>query len=80
MSKGPGRVQRKIDSILASNLDDSFTVEELCQRVYEHSQIQKRHRVAVIRAAKAVIKRHPDVVCWHSESRGRTLVFFNHRA
>jgi hypothetical protein len=80
MSKGLGRVQREIDSIFENNPNDSFTVEELYIRIYGRYRIEKRHRVAVIRAAKAVAQRHPNIVSWRAEIRGRTLLFFNHRS
>ena len=80
MSKGPGRIQRTIDAIFKDNPDSAFTVEELCCRVYGDGKREKRHRVAVIRAAKAVIKNLPDIVIWNAEWRGGTLIFFNHRS
>jgi hypothetical protein len=80
MSKGLGRIQRTIDVIFKDNPEGAFTVEELCSSVYGDGKIEKRHRVAVIRAAKAVAKNFPDIVVWHAEWRGGTLIFFNHRS
>src|SRR5205807_9024028 len=80
MSKGPGRIQRTIDAIFKDNPDSAFTVEELCSGVYGYGKREKRHRVAVIRAAKAVAKNLPDIVVWNAEWRGGTLIFFNHRS
>jgi hypothetical protein len=79
MSKGLGRIQQKIDAIFTEDPDESFTIEELCQRVYDREHwIAKRHRVAVLRAAKVIAKRHPNIVCWRAEIRGRTVMFLNH--
>jgi hypothetical protein len=77
MSKGLGRVQREIDSIFRLEPEGAFTVEDLCWRIYVCLG-EKRHRVAVIRAAKAVAKRHPGIHWWRSERAGSTLIFFHH--
>jgi hypothetical protein len=80
MSKGPGRIQPAIHDIFRDERDGAFTVEELCDRVYGYGKAEKRHRVAVIRAAKAVAKDLPDIVIWNAEWRGGGLIFFNHRS
>jgi hypothetical protein len=75
MSRGFGTVQRKIAEVLAANPDDAFTVAELCWQVYGEYSAEKKHRVAVIRAAKALIEKRPDIG-WTGSS-GYGLVFFN---
>jgi hypothetical protein len=77
MSKGPGRVSRAIEAALDAEPDNAFTVEDLCDRVYRGiNRVEKKHRVAVLRAAKAIVARHPDLDCMTSEGLG-TLVIFN---
>ena len=61
MSKGFGSVQRKIAEILAANIDDAFRVDELCRKVYGDYLVEKKQRVSVIRAAKALVKKRPDL-------------------
>jgi hypothetical protein len=50
MSRGLGDVQRGILSIIEANSDGAWTVEELCQKIYQTKRVEKKHRVAVIRA------------------------------
>ncbi len=50
MSRGPGRIQRKIVDLIAANPDGAWTKAGLCQHVY--GLVEKRHRVAVIRASE----------------------------
>jgi hypothetical protein len=55
MSRGYGRVARTIETIFGKNPDGVFTVEELARAVYRDAQsVDKKHRVAVLRAAKQV--------------------------
>jgi hypothetical protein len=46
---------------LDAKVDEAFTVYELCREVYGASA--KKHRVAVIRAAKGLLKTRPDLGC-----------------
>jgi hypothetical protein len=78
MSRGFGTVQRKIAEMLAANPDDAFTVEELCRAVYGVSPPEKRHRVSVLRAAKALVEKRPEIG-WTGAS-GYGLAFFNSRS
>jgi hypothetical protein len=75
MSRGFGAVQRKIAEILTANPDDGFTVPELCWAVYGVSPPEKRHRVSVLRAAKALMATRPEIG-WTGAS-GYGLAFFN---
>jgi len=77
MSKGFGSVQRKIAEVLAANVDDAFRVDELCRRVYGKYRVEKKQRVSVIRAAKALVKKRPDLSWMGSSGPGMGLVFFN---
>jgi hypothetical protein len=77
MSKGFGSVQRKIAELLAANVDDAFRVDELCWKVYGEYRVEKKWRVSIIRAAKALVKKRPDLD-WTSSSGPRGgLAFFN---
>ncbi len=74
MSKGPGRIERAIDAILDAEPESAFTVEKLCERVYPDTNgVEKKHRVAVIRAAKNLLVRRPEVVWQRGEGLGKTL-------
>ena len=77
MSKGPGRIERRIEAIFDAEPDNALVVQELCERVYDvpKAAVQKAHRVAVIRAAKNVASRRPEFTWQFAENRGRTLVF-----
>lgn len=55
MSKGPGHVQRVVVAAFADKSDDAFTTKELVALAYPGAnRPEKKHRVAVLRAAKAV--------------------------
>jgi hypothetical protein len=78
MSKGPGHVSRAIEAALEAEPDNAFTIEDLCDRVYRGvNRVEKKHRVAVLRAAKAIVARCPDFDCMTGEGLGGTLVIFN---
>ena len=78
MSKGPGRIERAIADILDGEADNAFTTEDLCERVYPGvNRVEKKHRVAVLRAANGLVKRRDNTGCWWGENLGRTRVYFN---
>ena len=77
MSKGFGAVQRKIAEVLAKDSDDAFRVDELCREVYGDDVPEKKQRVAVIRAGKALVKKRPDLSWTGSGGPGLGLVFFH---
>jgi hypothetical protein len=79
MSRGPGWVEQKVEAVFKANGDNAFTTDDLCRRVYRPRSrkalpIEKKHRVAVIRAAKRVAERMgwTWLMSW---GRGGTLVF-----
>jgi len=77
MSRGPGKIERAIEAVFAAEPDDAFTTADLCDRVYPGlNRVEKKHQVAVIRAAKKVCGR-TGWVCYRTESLGGTLVFCN---
>src|SRR5690348_8529156 len=82
MSKGPGRIERAIEAAFAAEPDNGFTVEDLCIRAYPGEfkygyTIDKKHRVAVIRAAKKVVSRNSNLAIQEAKTRGGTLTIYN---
>jgi hypothetical protein len=77
MSRGPGRIERVIEGAFRTHPSGTFTVEELVAIAYpEAAQVEKKHRVGVIRAADKVATR----LWWDkaaSESFHHPLVYFN---
>lgn len=74
MSRGPGRVQRGIEAAFAAEPDNAFLLSELCERVYRGiNRIEKKHRVAVARAAKLI----PRLAVIKRDTLGRELVFYD---
>ena len=52
MSRGPGKVQRILIAEFAEKPGEFPDTAELCRTVYGVKTVEKRHRVAVIRALK----------------------------
>lgn len=53
MSRGPGHIERTIKELFVAEPDAAFTTEQLCRKVYPRIRhVLKKHRVAVLRAAK----------------------------
>ena len=58
MGSGPGRIERAIEAALAAEPDNAFNTEDLCDRAYPGvNRVNKKHRVAVLRALKRVLAR-----------------------
>jgi hypothetical protein len=73
MGTGPGHVARAIEAAFAAEPGSAFSVDELCRRVYRGAdRVEKKHRVAVLRAAKA----NPRLIYLPSYLSGGTLIFF----
>jgi len=78
MSKGQGKIERAIEWVLAANPEMTYTLDELAAAAYLGviNRIEKKHRVATLRAARNVSSR----VYWHylrSGGHGRPLIFYN---
>jgi hypothetical protein len=76
MSKGPGRIQRVISAAFTAAPDNAFTTVELCERAYpddEEDRWEKKHRIAVVRAAKKMAQ----LASLESEMLGGQLVFYD---
>lgn len=76
MSRGIGRIQREIDAIMIANPDGAFTVQELAVAIYKVPRTleQKRHRVAVIRAAEGLCEIRPELGMMYG-SRGKVALY-----
>jgi len=55
MSRGPGRVQKIIADLIASNPHGAWSVTELCKHIYPDACMEKKHRVAVTRALRKMV-------------------------
>ncbi len=80
MSRGPGRVQQILLATFAKNPGASPDTAELCRAVYGVAEVQKRHRVAVIRALKRLAEtRMPDLARRVQELEKSSDVWFDRR-
>jgi hypothetical protein len=78
MSRGPGRIERAIAAVLDAEPDNAVTTDDLCDRVYRGvNRIEKKHRVAVLRAARNLMKRRDTMACSESDTLGGMMVFYN---
>ena len=70
MSKGPGRVQRIISQMIAEEPEGAWTTDEICRRVYpDGASVDKKHRVAVLRALRRMKFPSND---WRFKSVGKS--------
>lgn len=78
MSRGPGKLQRAILTMMDREPGGAWTVEDLCERVYLGvDQIEKKHRVAVLRAVRSIVEAGEDWGLFQSDNTGGTLVLVN---
>ena len=77
MSKGPGKIERAIEAAFMAAPSATFSVEELGPIAYPGiNRVEKRHRVAILRAANKVAVR----LWWKgltSERPGGAIVYCN---
>jgi hypothetical protein len=61
LSRGPGRVERAIEAVFRKYPQESFTTDQLVMVAYPQlrsfSEIEKKHRVAVLRATRNICPR-----------------------
>src|SRR5258706_2859210 len=57
MSKGPGHIEAKLVQLFSNQPRAILTTAEICRRVYATPQVDKKHRVAVLRALKRLGRR-----------------------
>ena len=67
MSRGPGRVQKIITDLIASNPHGAWSVTELCKHIYPNALIEKKHRVSVTRA----LRKMALPATWHVHALSR---------
>jgi hypothetical protein len=57
MSRGLGRVAAELLSIFLKEPAYFHPTSELCKRVYRITKVEKKHRVAVLRAMQTLVER-----------------------
>ena len=74
MSRGYGIIQRAIVAVFEAEPDNGLLLSELCERVYRGiNRIEKKHRVAVARAAYRI----PCLAHMKRQTLGCEVVFYN---
>ncbi len=77
MSRGPGRIQRAIDALIAGDAHGAWLVSDICKQVYpEFDGVEKKHQVAVNRALSSMAL-PKSWEARYSEARGGTRVLYN---
>jgi hypothetical protein len=79
MSKGAGSIERKLQSIFARDPKFVLTTGALCQEVYGIKKVQKKHRVAVLRALKTLAKRSMPSLWRRAQRHERDDVWYDYR-
>ena len=78
MSRGPGRIERAIRELFDAHPDLAFVTDELAEHCYpDAGPIERKHQVAVLRAAQKVVANDPDWTVWLISGMGTGLVFVN---
>jgi hypothetical protein len=80
VSRGPGRIEQSLRALFRDQPDGIFTTAELCRDVYGRRRIEKKHRVAVLRALKSLARRSMPTL-WRTVSRYERSddLWFDHR-
>ena len=83
MSRGPGRIERAIVDLIEKYPEGAWTTEDLCRLIYPTAnRVEKKHRVAVIRAMRATTNKADDRYRdWRpliAGTTGRTWILHNH--
>lgn len=78
MSRGPGRIERKLAAAFEAEPDRAFTTAELCRVAYPgEPTTTKARRVSVLRALRHLIDRIDTLRAIPFEKRGSELIWFN---
>jgi hypothetical protein len=77
MSRGPGRIERAIRALFDAHPDLAFVTDELAEHCYPGQVIGKKHQVAVLRAARNVLKHDPDWTVGYLHDHGGRWKFYN---
>lgn len=78
MSRGPGRIERRIAQLFQKDPRLVPTTTEICQYVYGVETVQKKHRVAVLRALKRFSKRSMPQLWREAQRYERSDIWFDH--
>jgi hypothetical protein len=80
VSRGPGHIEASLRRLFLSQPEGIFTTAELCRHVYGGSRIEKKHRVAVLRALKSLARRSMPTL-WRTVRRFERSddLWFDHR-
>jgi hypothetical protein len=72
MSRGPGSVESQLIGILLKNKKPLLSTDELCRKVFRlrANEVEKKHRVSVLRVLKRLSKRSTLNV-WRAVLKGR---------
>jgi hypothetical protein len=78
VSRGPGRIERAIRALFDGDPDWAFTTDDMAAYCYglNPPQVERKHRVAVVRAATKVLSRDTNWRCVWATSQGR-LIYYN---
>jgi hypothetical protein len=79
MSRGPGHIETKLLRLF-SQQPPPLTTAQICQYVYDVAQVEKKHRVAVLRALKRLGKKRSIPTLWRMVQRYERSddVWFDH--
>ena len=61
MSRGYGRIERAILDRLTEEPDNAFTVEDLAEWIYDEEWVDKKHRVAILRASRSLRRSNKNI-------------------
>lgn len=79
MSRGPGTVERRLQQLFERHPSGVFTTETLCRRVYRVSVVEKKHRVAVLRALKNLARRTLPTLWRRVQKHERDDAWYDYR-
>jgi hypothetical protein len=79
MSRGPGHIETKLLRLFSQRPPPILTTAEICRHVYDVAQVEKKHRVAVLRALKRLGKRSMPTLWRMVQRYERDDVWFDHR-
>ena len=68
VSRGLGSVSLKLRAIFAARPADMLSTSELCRAVYGVERVDKKHRVAVLRALRTLVGRN-EIALWRFTPR-----------
>jgi hypothetical protein len=80
MSRGPGRIERVIETIMDAEPDNAFTITDLVTRIFPGEPAAKKHRVMLLRAARTLLQRRPDLTYRHGNGAGSAFILINVQA